>query len=280
MTLENLLLSQDKRGISKIKDSLPENFCYDAATFVLDNPGKVIITTGFYILSAGKAETDGPPGAVAIGNALKNLGFEVVYITDIYCTEILKAITLDESKIIEFPIANRAESEHAARKILQTEKPDLLISIERCSPASDGLYRNMRDLDITKHTAKIDLLFDKHTTSVGIGDGGNEIGLGNLYAEVDAAEELVGFPAKTKVEKLIISSVSNWGGYGLVTALSAIKGENLLPSVEEDSENIRKIVAAGAVDGFSGENINRVDGFTLEENALFLQSLHNLVEST
>ena len=90
----------------------------------------------------------------------------------------------------------------------------------------------------------------------------------------------MGFPAKTKVEKLIISSVSNWGGYGLVTALSAIKGENLLPSVEEDSENIRKIVAAGAVDGFSGENINRVDGFTLEENALFLQSLHNLVEST
>ena len=138
----------------------------------------------------------------------------------------------------------------------------------------------MRDLDITKHTAKIDLLFDKHTTSIGIGDGGNEIGLGNLYAEVDASEELVGFPAKTKVEKLIISSVSNWGGYGLVTALSAIKGENLLPSVEEDSENIRKIVAAGAVDGFSGENINRVDGFTLEENALFLQSLHNLIEST
>ncbi|MDC0035431.1 DUF4392 domain-containing protein [Chloroflexi bacterium] len=279
MTLEELILSQDKRGISKIKNSLPESFCYDAAEFVLDNPGKVIIATGFYILSAGKAETDGPPGAVAIGNALEKLGYEVVYVTDIHCTEILKAITADKSKIIEFPIADEAQSEHAARKILQTEKPDLLISIERCSPAYDGLYRNMRDLDITKHTAKIDILFEKHTTSIGIGDGGNEIGLGNLYAEVDASEELVGFPAKTKVEKLIISSVSNWGGYGLVTALSVIKGQNLLPSVEMDTDNIKKIVSTGAVDGFSGENINRVDGFTLEENALFLRQLHSLVEN-
>ena len=84
MTLEELLLTQDKRGISKLKDSLPENFCFDAAQFVLDNPGKVVIVTGFYILSAGAAETDGPPGAIAIGNALEELGYEVVHLSLIH----------------------------------------------------------------------------------------------------------------------------------------------------------------------------------------------------
>ena len=277
MTLEELLLTQDKRGISKLKDSLPENFCFDAAQFVLDNPGKVVIVTGFYILSAGAAETDGPPGAIAIGNALEELGYEVVYVTDSHCTKMIEAISTDNAKVIEFPIANQSLSAETANRILKKENPDLLISIERCAPAVDGLYRNMRDLDITEQTAKIDILFEKHSATVGIGDGGNEIGLGNLYAEVDKSKELVGFPAKTKVSKLIISSVSNWGGYGLVAAISMLKNKNLLPSVETDTANIQKIVSMGAVDGFSGQNINKVDGFTLDENSAFLNQLHSLI---
>ena len=280
MTLEELILSQDKRGISKLKDSLPENFCFDAAQYVLDNPGKVFIVTGFYILSAEAAETDGPPGAVAIGNALEALGYEVVYVTDTHCTGMIKAISTHKSKVIEFPIANQSISTQIATQILQKENPDLLISIERCAPATDGIYRNMRDLDISDQTAKIDILFDKHPTTVGIGDGGNEIGLGNLYSEVDKSSELVGFPAKTKVSKLIISSVSNWGGYGLVAAISILKNKNLLPSVESDIANIKKIVSMGAVDGFSGQNIDKVDGFTLNENSDFLKQLHTLITNT
>jgi hypothetical protein len=138
----------------------------------------------------------------------------------------------------------------------------------------------MRDMDITSNTAKIDLLFKKHYASVGIGDGGNEIGLGNLYSEVEGSRELVGFPAKTKTTKLIISSVSNWGGYGLVAAISILKDKNLLPSVEMDIHNIKKIVAMGAVDGFSGDNIEKVDGFTLDENASFLENLHDFVQDS
>ena len=277
MTLDELILSQDKRGISKLKDSLPEKFCIDAAQFVLDNPGKVFIVTGFYILSAKAAETDGPPGAVAIGNALHELGYEVIYVTDTHCTKMLEAISTPNSRIIEFPIVNQSISTQTAEQILKEENPDLLISIERCAPATDGRYRNMRDMEITNHTAKIDLLFENHSATVGIGDGGNEIVLGNLYTEVNKSEDLVGFPAKTKVSKLIISSVSNWGGYGLVAALSILKNKNLLLSVEDDTANIQKIVSMGAVDGFSGENINKVDGFTLDENSAFLKELHALI---
>ena len=189
----------------------------------------------------------------------------------------LEAISTPNSRIIEFPIVNQSISTQTAEQILKEENPDLLISIERCAPATDGRYRNMRDMEITNHTAKIDLLFENHSATVGIGDGGNEIGLGNLYTEVNKSEDLVGFPAKTKVSKLIISSVSNWGGYGLVAALSILKNKNLLLSVEDDTANIQKIVSMGAVDGFSGENINKVDGFTLDENSAFLKELHALI---
>ena len=77
--------------------------------------------------------------------------------------------------------------------------------------------------------------------------------------------------------KLIVSSVSNWGGYGLLEAISILTNKNLLPSVEADTANIQKIVSMGAVDGFSGENIDKVDGFTLDENSDFLKQLHILI---
>ena len=36
----------------------------------------------------------------------------------------------------------------------------------------------------------------------------------------------------------------------------------------------------GAVDGFSGQNIDKVDGFTLNENSDFLKQLHTLITNT
>ena len=153
----------------------------------------------------------------------------------------------------------------------------MLISIDLCAAAADGLYRNMRDLDISDRTAKVDLLFDMHSKTIGIGDGGNEIGLGNVIDGVAKSETLVSYPAISKVTELIIASVSNWGGYGLLAGLSISTGQNVLPTVEEDTQRISNMVDLGAVDGFSGERIYKVDGFDLAENAALLEKLHGLV---
>ena len=40
----------------------------------------------------------------------------------------------------------------------------------------------------------------------------------------------------TATSELVISSVSNWGGYGLVAALSRRSGRNLLPSLEYEQD--------------------------------------------
>ena len=54
-------------------------------------------------------------------------------------------------------------------------------------------------------------------------------------------------------------------------------GNNVLPTIDEDMQMIRRIVDMGAVDGFSGEQTYKVDGFDLEENAQVLQRLHDIL---
>ena len=277
LTIEDIILSNDQRGISELRDLVPADYCTRAAELILANPGTILITTGFYILSAGAAETDGPPGAIAIGVGLERLGYKVKYVADEHSSNLLRPYVAESSDVIDFPITTLPKSVQYAEDILNTENPSVLISIERCAAAADGLYRNMRDLDISDQTAKVDLLFDMHSKTIGIGDGGNEIGLGNVIDGVAKSETLVSYPTVSKVTELIIASVSNWGGYGLLAALSISTGKNVLPTVEEDTERISKMVDLGAVDGFSGEEIYKVDGFDLTENAALLEKLHELV---
>jgi hypothetical protein len=200
----------------------------------------------------------------------------VFYITDKYTLPIMENYISDKSKMLEFPIMNLTDSKSFSKDILQDKSPSLLISVERCSASEDGIYRNMRDIDISSYTAKIDTLFELHVKSIGIGDGGNEIGLGNLSGWVKKSEQLVQFPARTKVTELILSSISNWGAYGLIAALSIKNGSNLLPNTIEESELIKNMVDSGAVDGVSGETSYKVDGFNLDEYLWALTKLNQI----
>ena len=92
---------------------LPDDYCSQAAQFIMDNPGGVIIVTGFYVVMAGKPETDGPPGAIAIGEALKGLGRTVTYVSDEYTTPVLRRYA-NGSDVIDFPIDGiDASKQHA-----------------------------------------------------------------------------------------------------------------------------------------------------------------------
>ncbi|MAF53157.1 MAG: DUF4392 domain-containing protein [SAR202 cluster bacterium] len=277
MTIEDIILDNDRRGISSLRPFVPANFAEEAALLILDNPGTAIITTGFYILDAAAAETDGPPGAVAIGNALHELGYSVVYVTDRFAASLMAKTGGEHARVVEFPIMEDDVSSQFAAGLLAEIDPSIVISIERCGFTDEGLYRNMRGKDISAYNAKIDHIFTEDRPSVGIGDGGNEIGMGNLADEIPKIETLVKQPCVTRTTKLVLSSVSNWGGYGLVAALSQAKGRNLLPSIEEEQALMKKTVDLGAVDGMSAKQEYKVDGFTLEENSQTLQALHDHV---
>ena len=276
--MEDIILSNDKRGISDLRRHIASDYCENSVDVIPRLPSTIGITTGFYILSANAPETDGPPGAIAIGNALEKMGHNVFYVTDKYTVPIMEKYISEKSSIVEFPITNVTDSVSFSKQVIRKKSPSLLISVERCGASEDGIYRNMRDVDISNYTAKIDTLFDLFPTSIGIGDGGNEIGLGNVAKWVTKSQELVQFPARTKVTKLILSSVSNWGAYGLVAALSLKAGINLLPNTTEEAQLIKHMVNSGAVDGISGEAAYRVDGFELGEYLWALDKLNEITD--
>ena len=276
--IEDIVLQDDMRGMTSLKPHMPEGYMELCADLLLEHPGKIFIITGFYIMAAEATETDGPPGAVAIGNVLAKLGNEVAYVTDELSSDVVRSIASHE--VIEFPITNHFESANFANELVQEHSPSALVAIERAGLIGDGTYRNMRGVSLTPYNAKIDHLFDQHPYSIGIGDGGNEIGMGNLQNVIPTIDHefLPKNPCVTTTTELIIASCSNWGGYGLIAALSLKRGVNLLPSVEEAKQMVRDVVAAGAVEGMSAERKEWVDGRDLEADSACIRDLHALLE--
>jgi hypothetical protein len=230
--IEDIILQDDIRGMKALRQHMPDGWMEDSAQLLLDHPGKILIATGFWIIRAQEPETDGPPGAVAIANALKELGNTVAYVTDANCSVAMREIAGDD-EVVEFPITSHHESSIFSHQLLVEHAPSALVSIERAGLLGDGTYRNWKGVDFSEHNAKIDHMFDEHPYSVGIGDGGNEIGMGNMRLVIPDIENLPDDPCVTTTTELITASVSNWGGYGLVAALSVKTGKNLLPSVEQ-----------------------------------------------
>ena len=277
-TIKNIITDNDKRGISMLLPHVSDTVCEDAANIILNNPNKAIILTGFYILSAGAAETDGPIGAIAIGNALKKIGYQVTYITDELSQPPIKKVLSADDNLEIFPMQNHEQSAITADKMISDLNPSLIISIERCGPTVDGDYLNSRGKKIEEFNSKTEYLLNNNIPSIGIGDGGNEIGMGNLKHIIKNSTELSNPPCITTTDLLIPASTSNWGGYGLVAGLSKITNKNLLPSIPEDEKLIKDFVDAGGVDGITATSSYKVDSFELEVNSSILNRLHKLIQ--
>ena len=272
--LEEIVLQKDTRNIAKLQDYVSLTFLSDAAKEILNRKGTIFIITGFYIVYANASETDGPVGAIAISRALKKLGYKVVFITDKWSFNVMKGLLDSEDELVNFPVTNHASSESFSKNLLLKYSPSVVLSIERASLVKDGTYRNWKGQDISDYNAKLDYLFDQSQYSIGIGDGGNEIGMGNLSEQIKKIKGLPDNPSSTNVNNLIIASCSNWGGFGLVAALSVLVKQNLLISADEAKKLIIKSVDLGAVEGLTGKSDYAVDGRDLEDDSVCIVQLH------
>ena len=162
--IEDIILGNDQRGVAALRPRLPRDFCDEAAEHVLSRPGTTFIVTGFYISMAAAPETDGPPGALALGRALERLDRRVVYVSDRYTAPILRDSVGPDTPVVDFPIDDDLASERFASELLSELDPSLLISIERCGMTKAGAYLNMRGVDISDHTARVDHLFSTTPT--------------------------------------------------------------------------------------------------------------------
>ena len=282
------------------------------AAEALQRARRALITTGF-VVAAGTAETDGPPGAAVLGRALRRLGVDVAYVTDDVTAPVLAA-TLDA--LGEPADVTRYAAGTDAARIVADARPTHLVAIERPGRADDGVYRNMRGDDVSAWNAPLDELFllaqrpgersrarlDKATrgtsrprgprynnprdnktrlertpsrvTTIGVGDGGNEIGMGNVRARLRGAAALAKRIASVvRVDHLVVAGVSNWGAYGIAAHLGRLAGRPLLHTPDEERRIVGACVSAGACDGVTRRREATVDGLSLDVHAALVALL-------
>ncbi len=269
-TIEDIILRYSERGMPDVRFYLSSNYCTKAASEILSwERGNVFLTTGFYV--SGYAETDGPVGTVALAHALSKLGFRPVIITDEFCRGFFE---MEEIKTIYIDLDNASES---IDKLIEEYEPKGMISIERCGRNKYGTYANMRGEDIGAFTAPIDEMFIKYQgiiPTIGVGDGGNEIGMGKIAGPISRKLSLE--PCVVPVDIFVIASVSNWGAYGIVAALARLCRMELVPKFEWVETFIKKTVNIGSVDGITGWQSISVDGKNMRTEYEILHALRKI----
>ena len=250
------LVARDEAGRGASKLSSPRELMRAASAFAPLR--KLAVVSGFYVPAAGAPETDGPGGAAILARAFQREGRECEIWTDARCIEVLAECA---------KAAGCAENTaRIAPASLKERAPDGIIFVERLGRAADGRYYNFKKQDISEWTAPLDALADEaaglgiHT--IGIGDGGNEAGMGNFYDELCALlPDYAACLSVVRAEFALTADVSNWGAYALAEALSFVWGVRRGIEPGEETKMLEAAARAGAADGISGRCETSVDGF-------------------
>jgi hypothetical protein len=255
------------RGISSLYQP---NSLQKSSEMILKTPKekKSFILTGFCCLFPS-SETDGPLGSSILNSTLINLGFNNFILTDSYSENVVKASSTSGKIVIE----------NSHEEFLDKHKENDIGFIISCERPGRSLktkdYRTMRAKNISNQNSNLDLLFPgengkKNYLTIGIGDGGNECGTGNIYKEV---QNKIQFGDQICTDRfcdiLIMSGVSNWGGLGLSASLVILSGDKKVMElfVEEcylQRELLKKMIEAGSYDGVSGKGELSVDGMNFD----------------
>ena len=196
----------------------------------------VAIITGFFLAHGAppNCETDGPPGAVMLAAGLHAAGVPCRLATDLVNARVLRATMAAAGLGAAVPLD--IVSMHAAggddgaplaavrRSWLEAELPiSHVVAIERCGPSRDGTARNALGHDISAVNAPLERLFEAGPwITIGIGDLGNEIGMGSLPYELVAASVPNGARLWCTVscDYPIVCGISNWAGASLLGAMA------------------------------------------------------------
>jgi hypothetical protein len=277
------------------------------------------IVTGFFIPTGQPAcgETDGPLGAVFLARALHPLGISVIIATDDFCAKAIHAGLNLSGLRKDVPVVVLPSADEAARINLSEYRRFFqdragpythLLAIERVGPSHtlkslqeqnateqalqtfidsvppdhQDRCHTMRGRDITTTMSPAQRLFEDvetGVTTIGIGDGGNEIGMGKVPWDVIRRNIPGGclVACRVRTHHLIVSGISNWGGYGLAAGVRLLRGAPPDPGLfnpEKEFEILECMVEDGPlVDGVSGLTAPTVDGLHFDRYAEVMKKL-------
>lgn len=266
--IENMLVERNLRGMKNLQAKLSSGYCLRAAKVMRNIKGTVLIGTGFPVV--GTFETDGPVGALILYRALETLGATPVLV----CSTAMATAFQDDYRTCMISVGNKESGLEEAKCALAHFDPQAIISIECPGLAENGCYHNMRGEDISRQAACFDFFMNEaNCPTVSIGDGGNEIGMGNVK---EFLADLNIIPAVTECDELIISDVSNWGVYGILAFLSIWSKKDLLN--ETCPEQILKYISnLGSVDGVTRKNELTEDGLPASEGIALIERIRTLI---
>ena len=166
----------------------------------------VIIATGAGVAPwLPKGETDGPLGAAALARSIDlGLGGKPVLVGESRCVPPIAAtveaagllVADDElfgqrdhvAQVREYPLGEK-QGEAFAKELLEKYNPKAIITVEKHGPSASGKYHSIMGVgrnpdSVANVKFLVEAATEKGILTIGIGDGGNEIGFGNIYDDV------------------------------------------------------------------------------------------------
>lgn len=257
-----------------------------------------------------QGETDGPLGAVAIGRALDiALGAKTIFVSEARNLGPIRATAaaaglpeLDEALfntrsaccLTETFITHPESGPAAARALLDKHRPTAIIFVEKGGPNDKGVFHTITGNGRDRHQmASADALAyaarDAGILTVGIGDGGNEIGFGIIEEAVKDIQPYGrtcvcgcggGMATIVPTDILMVAAISNWGGYALAAGLALATGRRAaLHDTNVEAEMLRQCYLAGAVDGITARQVAGVDGTSAATQQAIITMLGNIIDN-
>jgi len=166
-----------------------------------------------------------------------------------------------------------------------------VVAIEKGGPNSAGILHYSTGVDCTDSHGKahhiVNFAREMGAFTVGVGDGGNEIGFGNIY---DTAAQVMpqgsvcqcpcagGAATVTKTDALLVGAVSNWAAYGLVSMMAYLaRRPELVPSAGDVRRMMEGALQGGALDGLYAAPRFCDDGIPLAVHEALATMLGNIV---
>ena len=269
-------------------------------------PGAVLLTTGTGNPEwLPEGETDGPSGVAALARLFGSLGIRSCVVAEERFLPAIKAAVQaagtplmspkawasrnNGALCLPFPEGSQAAPAFVNELLSLSEAWQAAFFIEKPGPSSAGRFHNSsgapKDTEWLGHLHVLAKEAKKRgVPTIGIGDGGNEIGFGIIASELMeqypkiygcACQCPTGLLDSTELDYLFPAAVSNWGAYAIVAATAIRLGRpELMQEWPEIKGTIEAPLAHGAFDGYSGLSLPSVDGVSLVAN----QAIYHLMQ--
>lgn len=266
---EHWLTERNMRGMQHVQTHLRPGYLLRAARLLnLPAGSTVLIGTGFPVLDT--FETDGPVGAIALYQCAEQLHLKPI----IVCGDPLFSVLSPHYQCYQLTVNDYHALPQRAEVALAHLNPALVIAIERPGFSAQGCYVNMRGEDISARCASFDHFLNlARCPTLAIGDGGNEIGMGNV---VNALRQLDITPSVTECDELVIADVSNWAAWGIIAMLSLLRRQNLLAQANV-LPLLQFLTAQGCIDGVTRQPTLTEDGLPYQQGEALITRLQQRV---